>query len=202
MGKSKFSEQQKDEIRKMYATGKYSIRALGRYFNVSHGSLDYILFPERIEKRKEYHKQHWINNKERLSKQHKEYYENNKDFVREMHRKYNITNYEKNQKKHREYDRNNKAFFIYIKKDEIQLVENYSLAKADDFIGWVTHHKLETHNSDGELREVEITPEELKALGMYYERPANELCFLTRSEHMRLHNIFVNKQIKRKRELI
>lgn len=67
-------------------------------------------------------------------------------------------------------------------------IENYEKAKKDDFIGWNCHHRLETHNSDGERRLVDITQKELKALNMYYNRPAEELIFLTKSEHNILHN--------------
>ena len=66
-------------------------------------------------------------------------------------------------------------------------IENYHKAKADDFVGWNCHHRLETHNSDGKRRAVYITASELQALGMYYGRPASELIFLTSSEHKQLH---------------
>ena len=66
-------------------------------------------------------------------------------------------------------------------------IENYEKAKASNFKGWHCHHRLETHNSDGERRAVDISAAELKALGMYYNRPASELIFLTISEHARLH---------------
>ena len=66
-------------------------------------------------------------------------------------------------------------------------IENYEKAKADDFKNWEVHHRLETHNSDGERRLVDITADELKALDMYYNRPADELIFLTIYEHSRLH---------------
>ena len=66
-------------------------------------------------------------------------------------------------------------------------IENYEAAKKDNFIGWECHHRLETHNSDGERRTVDITMEELKALRMYYHRPSSELIFLTSSEHSSLH---------------
>ena len=62
-------------------------------------------------------------------------------------------------------------------------IENYQKAKKDDFKGWHCHHRLETHTSDGERRLVDISYKELKALGMYYNRPAEELIFLTESEH-------------------
>ena len=66
-------------------------------------------------------------------------------------------------------------------------IENYEKAKADNFKNWHCHHRLETHNSDGKRRAVDITVAELKALDMYYNRPADELIFLTISEHSRLH---------------
>ena len=66
---------------------------------------------------------------------------------------------------------------------DIEDVENYEKAKADKFKGWHIHHRLETHNSDGERRPVDIAAAELKALGMYYNRPASELIFLTTREH-------------------
>ena len=70
---------------------------------------------------------------------------------------------------------------------DIENVENYEKAKKDNFKGWCCHHRLETHNSDGERRLVDITRAELIALGMYYNRPAEELIFMTESEHSSLH---------------
>ena len=64
-----------------------------------------------------------------------------------------------------------------------QSIENYEKAKKDNFKGWYCHHRLETHTSDGERRTVDITQKELKALNMYYHRPAEELIFLPISEH-------------------
>ena len=66
---------------------------------------------------------------------------------------------------------------------DIENVENFEKAKTDNFKGWHCHHRLETHTSDGERRLVDISMDELKALGMYYNRPAEELIFLTSSEH-------------------
>ena len=70
-----------------------------------------------------------------------------------------------------------------------ELIENYSKAIADNSEIWACHHRLETHNSDGERRLVDILGSELIALGLYYDRPPEELIFLTQSEHMRLHRI-------------
>ena len=76
-------------------------------------------------------------------------------------------------------------FKFYCK--DYENIENYYKAKADDFVGWECHHRLETHNSDGIRREVDITRKELRSLGTYWNRPASELIFLTRSEHRILH---------------
>ena len=62
-------------------------------------------------------------------------------------------------------------------------IENYEKALKDNFKGWHCHHRLETHNSDGERRLVDISQKELIALGMYYHRPASELIFLIIKEH-------------------
>ena len=70
---------------------------------------------------------------------------------------------------------------------DYEKIENYEKAKADNFKGWHCHHRLETHTSDGEHRPIDITRDELRALRMYYGRPASELIFLTRSEHRFLH---------------
>lgn len=67
--------------------------------------------------------------------------------------------------------------------DNIENVENFDKAKSDNFDGWECHHRLETHTSDGERRLVDLTHKELKALDVYYHRPANELIFLTTKEH-------------------
>ena len=70
-----------------------------------------------------------------------------------------------------------------------ELIENYSKAIADNSEIWACHHRLETHNSNGERRLVDILGTELIALDLYYDRPPEELIFLTQSEHMRLHRI-------------
>ena len=85
--------------------------------------------------------------------------------------------------------------FKYYCKD-YENIENYEKAKANNFIGWCCHHRLETHNSDGERRLVDITVDELKALDMYYNRPASELIFLAKSEHSSLHK--PSKETKKK----
>lgn len=66
-------------------------------------------------------------------------------------------------------------------------IENYEKAVNDQSQMWCCHHRLETHNSDEERRPVDISKAELIALGMYYDRPPEELIFLASTEHRRLH---------------
>lgn len=78
-----------------------------------------------------------------------------------------------------------RTFELYC--NNIENVENYEKAKADNFEGWDCHHRLETHTSDGERRLVDIIKKELIDLGIYYHRPSEELIFLTTKEHRSLH---------------
>ena len=77
-----------------------------------------------------------------------------------------------------------------------ELIENYDKAVADNTQTWDCHHRLETHNSDGEKRFVDISRTELIALNMYYDRPPEELIFLTSAEHKSLHNKSEEKKRK------
>ena len=84
--------------------------------------------------------------------------------------------------------RYNLKYYLKYYCKNYQDIENYEKALADNFKNWDVHHHLETHNSDGERRLVDITADELKALNMYYNRPAEELIFLKHSEHQFLHH--------------
>lgn len=70
-----------------------------------------------------------------------------------------------------------------------ELIENYNKAISDTHQTWICHHRLETHTSDGEKRLVQLTKKELEALDMYYNRPPEELIFLTRADHIRIHEV-------------
>lgn len=72
---------------------------------------------------------------------------------------------------------------IYRNEDK-HLIENYELAKADKFKGWVLHHRLEFDLEGNEIH----TPKSLKKLKMYYKRPYFELIYMTRHDHQILHN--------------
>lgn len=70
---------------------------------------------------------------------------------------------------------------------DYQNIENYEKAKADNFIGWHCHHRLQTHTSDGKRRRTNISAAELKAFDAYYDRPANELIFMKNNKHNSIH---------------
>ena len=71
----------------------------------------------------------------------------------------------------------------YCREGELEKIENYELAKADNFEGWDIHHRLELTINN----EFAHSPESLKRLGIYFNRPYFELIFLRTSEHMKLH---------------
>lgn len=66
--------------------------------------------------------------------------------------------------------------------DDISLIENYNEAINDKEQTWHCHH----------LNEDKFSRNELIKLNMYYNRPANELIFLTLYEHNKLHKKFNN----------
>ena len=65
--------------------------------------------------------------------------------------------------------------YHYLDGDET-LIENYDKAIADTTQTWVCHHRRE-------LEPDRKTSEDLKALGLYWNRPPEELIFLTSSDH-------------------
>ena len=65
--------------------------------------------------------------------------------------------------------------------EDITKIENYYIAVADQTQTWICHHKLEFQNGHENSKKFLITN------NLYYYRPANELVFMTKSEHNRLH---------------
>lgn len=61
--------------------------------------------------------------------------------------------------------------------EDLSFIENYDKATVDIYEIWEMHHRLEES----------YTRKELIKMGLYYNRPANELIFLTREEHNKLH---------------
>ena len=71
-----------------------------------------------------------------------------------------------------------KLVYAYCRED-ISLIENYENAINDKTQTWHCHHRRETIFSKKDLIEI----------GEYYNRPACELIFLTKSEHIKLHHL-------------
>ena len=71
----------------------------------------------------------------------------------------------------------------YFAPGELSKIENYAQAVANNFVGWVIHHRAEL-NADGSVNKKR---EELIISNTYYYRPATELIFLTISDHSQLH---------------
>lgn len=71
--------------------------------------------------------------------------------------------------------------------EDISLIENYEEALADKTQTWICHHRKGI--------ELNKTPDELKEMGLYFNRPACELMFVTRSEHRKIH-LFNNNYAK------
>ena len=67
--------------------------------------------------------------------------------------------------------------------DDIALIENYHEAIADEERTWDIHHRSEC---DSEGRTL-FTHKQLKEMNLYFNRPASELIFVTRSMHWKLH---------------
>lgn len=65
-------------------------------------------------------------------------------------------------------------------KDPINLIENYQAAISDLTQMWVCHHRKEI--------DLDLTYKELIELNIYYQVPASDLIFLTRSDHTTLHH--------------
>lgn len=72
--------------------------------------------------------------------------------------------------------------------EDLSLIENYELAKNDPTPNkWCIHHRDECKVLPSGII-VCRTMEELIENGRYYNCPANELIFLTQSEHWKLHH--------------
>lgn len=68
--------------------------------------------------------------------------------------------------------------------DDVSKIENYSLAITDMDNMWDCHHRMEIGDNGERISRKDLISHEL-----YYNRPTEELIFLTRSEHIRIHKI-------------
>lgn len=67
--------------------------------------------------------------------------------------------------------------------EELSLIENYQQAISDEERTWDIHHRREC---DSEGRTL-FTRTQLIDMGLYFNRPAAELIFVTKSMHSKLH---------------
>lgn len=141
----------------------------------------------------EKYKDYYAKNREKLIENKKEYNNKNKENIKEYSKSYYLENKEKKDSYRRKYytehfdelaeKRKFKRMESYVRNGEISLIENYELAKADNFDGWEIHHRLEC-TLDGEYAN---SMDDLKRMNMYYNRPYFELIYLTKSQHSKLH---------------
>lgn len=117
---------------------------------------------------------------ERCRIRQRKYYELNRLKECERQKQYYSKNPDKIKERYfRKYHRgDNKRFCC----EDLSLIENYKLAKADNFVGWDLHHRLEIGSF------YTLSVEELKTLDLYFNRPADELIYLRHNEHAALHN--------------
>lgn len=66
---------------------------------------------------------------------------------------------------------------------ELQKIENFEKAYKDYFHGWCIQHRNEIPTGGSPTK----SKTDLIAENLYYERPAEELIFLRRNEHSRIH---------------
>ena len=156
--------------------------------------------PENKIRLKEYSKEYYKNKKlenpeefrrseaEKYKKWYNDKLENDPDYFKKIAE--NRREYFKNYRKTRY--RTNKEYSIACRtsqtkycwrEGERKLIENYDKAVADNFKGWMLHHRLEC-TIDGEYA---LSVKDLKRMNMYYNRPYFELIYLTNSEHSKLH---------------
>ena len=77
-------------------------------------------------------------------------------------------------------------------KEDISFIENYEEAVNDKNRKWVCHHRVEI------LPCGVYSPEDLQKFGLYLKRPACELIFMTRTEHIKLHRKYPLKTTRDK----
>ena len=105
-------------------------------------------------------------------------------------RQWRLDHLEQERKRHYKKFLANRGDYRNFCCEDISLIENYEEAKADNFVGWDLHHRLEI----GAFYTLSVA--ELKALNLYNHRPASELIYLRHGEHTSLHLRFRNKSHK------
>ena len=86
---------------------------------------------------------------------------------------------------------NERSAKIYCSED-ISLIENYQEAIADKEKMWDIHHRRECDENGKTL----FTYKQLIEMNLYFKRPAEELIFVTRSMHWKIHRELYEKRGK------
>ena len=73
--------------------------------------------------------------------------------------------------------------------EDLSHIENYDKAVADKEQIWHCHHRRE-FGDNGEV----VSMSELKMRGLYFDRPASELIFMTEHDHRSLHGRNMSKE--------
>lgn len=76
--------------------------------------------------------------------------------------------------------------------EDISLIENYQEAISDEKRTWDVHHRRECDENGRTL----FTKKQLIENSLYFNRPASELVFVTRSMHWKLHREIYEKCCK------
>lgn len=71
--------------------------------------------------------------------------------------------------------------------EDIDKIENYDKAITDSSKTWHCHHRDEIRTLPSGITVIR-SMQDLKDTGRYYDCPANELIFLTPSEHQKIHH--------------
>lgn len=82
-------------------------------------------------------------------------------------------------------------------RDDISKIENYEKAIADKSQTWDCHHRDEIRTLPSGITVIR-SKQDLIENGRYYNCPANELIFLTNTEHRKLHNTNMSDETKKK----
>lgn len=70
--------------------------------------------------------------------------------------------------------------------EPVDRIEGY-ISEEKRAVKMVIHHRLESHDESGTLRTRFLSMQQLKDAGLYYNRPASELIWMTESAHKSLH---------------
>jgi hypothetical protein len=81
----KLTDEQREDIRKLYGTGCYSLNGLAKQYNVSKKTVLLIVNEESAEKAKQYRKEHW-KEWQRKGEEHNKAIKNTRRYKNELYK--------------------------------------------------------------------------------------------------------------------